>query len=247
MSRIDKAKADRERLQAEAEHHRAKLTGILEKLQRVENFIQDWGYYGDEESGDEVSQEPLSAGASTGIANDSPFYGMGQPGAVTLLLQMEGRNLTTVEVTSGLQQHGFEFATKDPVRAVDWALKRAAEAGHVIKIDRGLWVASPNANPAALETNARSSRTRAGLEVARRRGVRLGTPPKITEDHRRLAVSLFEQGETINQIARRCGVTATGLGKRIKEWREDGRFPPPRPKGRRKKAEPEDHDRGMIH
>jgi hypothetical protein len=172
---------------------------------------------------------------------------MGQPGAVTLLLKMEGRSMTTVEVTEGLKQQGFEFATKDPVRAVDWALKRAADAGHVIKVDRSLWKASPNADPAALETNSRSARTIAGLKVAQRRGVRLGTPPKITEEHRVLAVSLFHQGLTINEIARRCGVTAAGLGRHMKEWRAEDRFPPPRPKGRRKKAQSEDHDRGMVH
>src|SRR6266446_10224993 len=210
MSRIEKATAERQRLQAEAEHHRAqaehhlaRASEIEQKVHEADIFIRWWEQLGAGESDNKDSQEhPIT---SNGVSPTSPFYGMGQPGAVTLLLQMERRNMTTAEVTHGLQQHGFEFATKDPVRAVDWALKRAAELGHVIKVDRALWVASPTANPSDLESDARSARTRAGLEVARRRGVRLGTRPKITEDHHRLAVSLFEQGNTINEIARRCG------------------------------------------
>jgi transposase-like protein len=86
------------------------------------------------------------------------------------------------------------------------------------------------------------------LEVARRRGVRLGTPPKLTEDHRRLAAALFEQGETITEIAKQCGVTVTGLRGRINQWRNEGQFPAARP--RKRKAEPaarENHERGMVH
>jgi hypothetical protein len=254
MSRLDKAKAEREKLQAEAEHHRAQAEHHLarasekeQKVQEADIFIRWWEQLSEGESDDDgVSREHRSAEFSNGT-HPSPFYGMGQPGAVTLFLQMKRGNLTTVEVTQGLQENGFEFATKDPVRAVEWALKRASEAGHVIKVDRSLWKASPNADPAALETNSRSARTIAGLKVAQRRGVRLGSPPKITEEHRQLAVSLFERGETIDEIAKKCGVTSAGMGARIRRWRAGGLFPPPRPKGRRKKPEPEDRDRGMVH
>jgi hypothetical protein len=253
MSRIEKAKAERQRLQAEAEHHRAQaehhLARASEKEQKVHEadiFIRWWEQLGEGESDNGSQKHPSEITSSVG-SPANPFYGMGQPGAVTLLLQMEGHNMTTDAVTRGLQERGFEFATKDPVRAVEWALKRASEAGHVIKVDRSLWKASPNADPAALETNSRSARTIAGLKVAQRRGVRLGSPPKITEDHRQLAISLFERGETIDEIAKKCGVTSAGMGARIRRWRAGGLFPPPRPKGRRKKPESEDGDRGMVH
>jgi hypothetical protein len=254
MSRIDRAKAERERLCAEAVEHRtqadqhlASASELEAKAQELEIFIRLWEQLGEgeAENGAEARQSEMIPDEEIGPT--SPFYGMGQPGAVTLLLKMEGRNMTTGDVTQGLRQRGFEFATKDPVRAVDWALKRAAEQGHVIKLNKNLWVASPNADPSALETNARSARTMAGLKVAQRRGVRLGAPPKITEEHRRLAVSFFEQGATISEIARRCGVSTVTLSRHIEEWRGEGRFPAPRPKGRKKKAEPEDRDRGMVH
>jgi hypothetical protein len=91
-----------------------------------------------------------------------------------------------------------------------------------------------------------SATTKAGLALAKERGVRLGPPPKLTEEHRVLAKSLFEQGKKINEIAKTCNVSSAGLGRRIKEWREEGRFPGRRPsKGRKPKSE--DHNRGLVH
>ena len=91
-----------------------------------------------------------------------------------------------------------------------------------------------------------SATTKAGLALAKERGVRLGPPPKLTEEHRLLAKSLFEQEKTTAEIAKACNVSAAGLGRRIKEWREEGRFPARRPpKGRKPKSE--DHNRGLVH
>jgi hypothetical protein len=251
MSRLDKAKEERERLQAEAEHCRVRLSEIEAEIRDIDVFIRGWERFGSAESaGDEDnidSGEQSSPHIPESLQPSSPFYGKGQSGAATVLLRMEGRNMTTSEIANGLQEHGFSFVTKDPIRALEWALKRAADLGYVIKVEKSLWAASPNPPDLSNLKENRSSRTLAGLELARQRGVRLGVPPKITDDHRQLAASLFEQGETIEEIARRCGVTSAGLGRRIRIWREEGRFPPSRPKGRRKKAEPEDRDRGLVH
>lgn len=83
--------------------------------------------------------------------------------------------------------------------------------------------------------------------LAKKRGVRLGPPIKETEEHRLLAISMFEQGKTIAEIVKACGVSAGAIVQRVREWREDGRFPEGRrrPKGRKLKSE--DHDRGMRH
>jgi hypothetical protein len=236
MSPIDKAKLERERLRAEAEEHRARVAQIEAELQEIDVFIRGW-----ERFADKSTTETAPA-----LTPDSPFYGKGHPGAATLLLQMEGREMTTTEITRGLQEHGVEFATEDPVRAVDWALKRAAEFGHVVKVSRALWAAAPSADPDAsdLQYNTRASRTRAGLELARKRGVRLGTPPKITEEHRLLAISLFEQGKTMGEIADACSVSRQAIVNRVKRWRELGIFPP---SDRPQDTDHEERDRGMVH
>src|SRR5438132_4231829 len=79
MSRLDKAKAEREKLQAEAAHHRAlisesehRLQEIEGKLQRVEIFIQEWDYYGDGEPNDESQPEQERPSITS---SNSPFYG----------------------------------------------------------------------------------------------------------------------------------------------------------------------------
>jgi len=237
MSPVEKAKSERERLRLEAEEHRARLAQIEAELQDIEVFIKGWERFADTSSGN----------APPALTPDSPFYGKGFPGAATLLLQMEGRRMTTTEITRGLQERGVEFATADPVRAVDWALKRAAEFGHVVKVAKAIWVASASANPDAsdLQFNTRASKTRAGLELARKRGVRLGTPPKITEEHRLLAVSMFEEGKTMSEIAKACSVSRQTIVNRVREWRELGLFPKAtRPQ---ENQAPELRDRGVVH
>jgi Homeodomain-like domain len=237
MSPLDKAKSERERLRIEAEEHRARLAQIEAELQDIDVFIRGWERFADKSAADTAPT----------LTPDSPFYGKGHPGAATLLLQMEGQEMTTTEITRGLQERGVEFATEDPVRAVDWALKRAAEFGHVIKVARALWVAGPSANPDSsdLQLNTRASRTRAGLELARKRGVRLGTPPKITEEHRLLAVSLFEQGKTMGEIAEACAVSRQTIVNRVKRWRDLGLFP--KAAQSQPNQEPGRRDRGMAH
>jgi hypothetical protein len=252
MSRLDKAKTERERLQSEAERCRERLSEIEAEIRDIDVFIKGWERFGSAET--VADEDDIESGNQTNaqipqaLPHTSPFYGKGQSGAATLLLQMEGRNMTTAEIARGLQDHGFSFVTKDPIRALEWALKRANDLGHVVRVDKSLWAASPNPpNASNLEDN-RSSRTLAGLELARQRGVRFGVPPKITDDHHGIALSLFEQGKTIAEIAHRCGVSTVALSRHIQRWRGEGRFPPERPRGRRrKKAEPDDRDRGILH
>jgi DNA-binding NarL/FixJ family response regulator len=71
------------------------------------------------------------------------------------------------------------------------------------------------------------------------------TPPKITEEHRLLAVSLFEQGKTMGEIAEACGVSRQTIVNRVKRWRELGLFP--KATQSQQNQEPEQRDRGMVH
>ena len=159
--------------------------------------------------------------------------------------------MTIAEITSELEKGGVRFAAKKPEMSVDWALRRSAEAGQVERIGGtsrpSRWVAIPDPPAPKDPTEIHSAITRAGLALATERGVRLGPPPKVTEEHRLLAQSLFEQGATLAEIAKACGVSPGGIGRRIKEWREKGRFPEGR-RGRRKgrKSASEERDRGTL-
>ena len=53
----------------------------------------------------------------------------------------------------------------------------------------------------------------------------------------------------MTEIAKACGVSPGGIARRIKEWREEGRFPERkrRPKGTKTKSELGDRDRGTLH
>ena len=52
-------------------------------------------------------------------------------------------------------------------------------------------------------------RVNAGLDAARRRGVRLGRPNALTPDKEKMALALLREGSmSIREIAKKCGVSA---------------------------------------
>ncbi|MEM1385641.1 MAG: recombinase family protein [Pseudomonadota bacterium] len=82
---------------------------------------------------------------------------------------------------------------------------------------------------AAVATHERmriSERTKQGLEAARRRGVRLGRPPKLgPADLAQIAARLEEEGATITAIAAEHGMAPWSLSralKRSQSQRPDG-------------------------
>lgn len=193
-----------------------------------------------------------------------PLRGRGLPSAAALVLHKERVAMSVAEITKYLILRGFQFAAKKPESSVGWALNRAAEHSLVRKTGTAQWVASFG-GPASTAMRAdlmamppecwdviepvqivdnmadddRSGRTKAGLALAKERGVRLGPPPRLTEEHRVLASRMYEEGKTIQAIADACGVSANGLFRRIKLWQEEGVFPPSRGRVPRGRAKPE--------
>jgi hypothetical protein len=259
MAAVDKARSELEKLQAEAQSLRARLSEIDAEIRDVEAFIRGWTRFAldDEEkdggisSPEEQPQRNIGSDKTTEVDEiDDPFRGKGLPSAITTLLRRESRPMTISEITSELENGGVRFAAKKPEMSVDWALRRSAEAGQVERIGGtsrpSKWVAVLDPPSPIDPTEAHSTVTRAGLALAKERGVRLGPPPKLTEKHRLLAKSLFEQGKTTAEIARACDVSAAGLGRRIREWRQEGSFPPRRPpKGRKPRSE--NHNQEVVH
>ena len=267
MSPLDKTRANLKRLLAEATDLRdrlskieAEIQGEIEKAQaEFEQFVEQFGSFINRWSrGGEptvVAEHMVESNkqdehkVENSSEADNRFHGKGLSAAATLVVRTERRNMTLAEITRTLVQNGVKFAARKPEMSVDWALKRAAESGHVVKVGRGLWSAAfYGAAPQdeLPERRDHSAITRAGLALAKERGVRLGPPPKLTEEHRLLAISLFQQEKTIIEIAKVCGISAAGLGRRIKEWREDGRFPARRPpKARKPKSEAD--NRELVH
>jgi hypothetical protein len=191
MSAVERAlRSELERLQVEAEQHRARISESNSRLLALETEIAELqksleSLHSREDTHDHIIERPLT---ETNSATTNPFHGLGQPGAVARLLQMEGREMTLSEIMRGLENRGFTIVG----RSVDWAVKRAGKLGHIKKIRRGVWVynqaSRSSIEPAEID---HSMRTRAGLMRAKEHGVQLGPPPKITEQHRDLATSMF--------------------------------------------------------
>lgn len=62
---------------------------------------------------------------------------------------------------------------------------------------------------AQAEKDVLVERVNAGLDAARRRGVRLGRPNALTPDKQKMALALLREGSmSIREIAKKCGVSA---------------------------------------
>lgn len=70
---------------------------------------------------------------------------------------------------------------------------------------------------AEIERETIVARVRAGLDAARKRGVQLGAPVKISDEHRTLALDLKSQGHSYREIARRLELSVGTVHKLLKQ------------------------------
>lgn len=228
-----------------ADRARIEREGLLEKIARIrteadrqiaeaESLVSDLDVFiRMSERFTEIAPTPVGPGELPSVAQDNPYRGKGLPSASTLVLQTHGREMHISEITGVLLSNGFKFAAEKPEMSVDWALKQAALQGRVKKVGPASWLflgdghaSNSPISEESTETNPeRSARTRAGLAFARDRGVNLGRPAKISEKHRLRAISLVEQGKSLQEIADLFGVHRNSLHKRITRWRTEGLFP----------------------
>ena len=175
---------------------------------------------------------PANNSPLSGVAQDSPLYGKGIPGASVWVLSQQNGPMHTSAITQELQARGFRFAAKNPDLSVDWALKQMVQAGKVEKVGTATWALVPNADgdneiqsqmpKAELD---RSAITTAGLLLAKERGVQLGRPSKLTTDQRETVMKMVKQGSTVVDIARAVGVSRNGMHRIIVRWRQEGIIP----------------------
>lgn len=70
---------------------------------------------------------------------------------------------------------------------------------------------------AEIERETIVARVRAGLDAARKRGVRLGPPTKITDEMRSQVMELKRQGASYKEISKNMGISVGSISKIVKE------------------------------
>jgi DNA invertase Pin-like site-specific DNA recombinase len=78
---------------------------------------------------------------------------------------------------------------------------------------------------AEFEREMISERTVAGMKAARKRGVRVGRPPKLTEYQRREAASMLDEGKARSDIAALLGVHVGTLRRALRGLDDPGGTP----------------------
>ena len=64
---------------------------------------------------------------------------------------------------------------------------------------------------AEMERNSIIERTKAGIKFAREKGVRIGRPPKMTEDNIEIIRELLKVGWTVKKIAEKLGISQSSI------------------------------------
>jgi hypothetical protein len=154
-----------------------------------------------------TAQQPLS--------ERSPFYGLGLQLAAPKQLQIAGVPQAPREIWAALAAAGFQSAHQDPPAAVRNALKRRMTThADVFLVGDGKWARKDFYTEEQLveikksiggmggrDRVEHSESTKAGMIVARRRGVRLGAPKWFTDEREAEFIRRFKAGETVAEIA----------------------------------------------
>lgn len=64
---------------------------------------------------------------------------------------------------------------------------------------------------AEMERNSIIERTKAGIKFAREQGVKIGRPPKMTEDNIEIIRELLKAGWTVKKIAEKLGISQSSI------------------------------------
>jgi DNA invertase Pin-like site-specific DNA recombinase len=115
-----------------------------------------------------------------------------------------------LDLLEDLEQRGVEFVS------LTEAIDTTTPMGKAMYQIRGVF--------SELERSLIVERTRAGIAAARRRGVQIGRPAKLTEEQIELAAEMVEsRSQTIASMARMFGVAPLTLSRALKRHEQEGR------------------------
>jgi DNA invertase Pin-like site-specific DNA recombinase len=103
------------------------------------------------------------------------------------------------------------LATVETIREAGTTLRSLSEPWADTTSHGGMFILTVFAGMAEFERELIRERTRAGREVAKRRGVRFGRPKKMNVEQRDLAVRLWAEGRSVKEVANIFGVHASTI------------------------------------
>lgn len=178
------------------------------------------------------------------ISKHSQFYGLGLREAAPKVLALVKQPQLPAEIWAVLEGEGFKSAHSNPVHAVNDALRRRAKThGDVLLVGGGKWGRVDWYNEAELEEirksvggmggrdkGSHSERTRAGMLVAKERGVRLGATKKLSPEETIEFLDAVRSGASVVELSKRFGISTTSVnnyakaeGYSMKQLRQEGR------------------------
>ena len=180
-----------------------------------------------------VPQAPSSKPRIDGTAADqskSRFAGMSLSEAAVEHLAAVGRSQRTKEIVAALMDAGFETTAESPASALVRALdRRAKNYPDLVKVSFGVWCLRQHLTDKEKAAVAHKERTARGMKQAKLRGVRVGIPPKLTEETALKIKQLRASGESACVAAEATGVshsTVYNWEKVIEEWNPGEPWPP---------------------
>ncbi len=137
---------------------------------------------------------------------------------------------TLVEIVKHLQDHGYEFETDKPEGALATALRRrAGNYRDVFQLGRGKWGLRIWYSQREITAVQHKERTRAGMDAAKARGVKMGKGWGISAEQAAELKRLLAEGSKQTQLARMFGVTPNTIHrykKLLQNWNPGDSFPP---------------------
>jgi hypothetical protein len=161
-------------------------------------------------------------------------------------LAIVGKPQLPREIWEALKAAGVQSAHGDPVNAVRSALKRRASThGDVFLVGDGKWgrkdwyteeqlavIKKSVGGMGGRDARAHSERTKAGMNVARKRGAKPGAPRTFTEEKVIELRRLLADGVRVQHACEKIGISGAlyyVYRNRIRVWKEGEHWPPPEP------------------
>ena len=187
--------------------------------------------------------------------SENPFYGLGLGAAAKKQLSLCNRQTQTAkQIWKALEAAGFKVVAKEPVGAVNWALrKREKKIDDVILTNNGQWGLTPwfTADQIKAFRDARNvatgrdhdshvERTMAGIENARERGTKWGRPKTIDPERMSKFIEARAKGYSIKKASAESGLAYSTYQwyldrYDLDNWRRGDSWPPPELKEPRQK------------